>query len=97
MMKMIIFGTLAMALVGCQSVPKVLTKEVYIPIEPPRNLYDCPLVDRKDFPNPQTATNQQISNFIVKLYEINKRCGHSQEAIQKYITEVGLRIQEMNQ
>lgn len=98
-MKTLVIGlTLAVGVVlsGCQSTPKVLTKEVYIPVEPPRNLYDCPVVKRSDFPNPETATNQQVSDFIVKLYRNNKRCGNSQEALKRYITEVSSRIKEMN-
>lgn len=85
-----------MILSGCQSVPKVLTKEIYVAVQPPENLFDCPQIRKMDFPDPTKATNKEIADFLIKLYRYNKRCGNSQAAIKKYIAEVVKRIESRN-
>lgn len=85
----------AAALGGCAKAPPptVLTKSVYVPIKPPENLMVCPQIKATEWPHPEMATNQEISNFIAKLYRYNKTCGFNMQAIKAYVRAAEKRLQ----
>lgn len=93
-MKIFVLIMLSMLLTACNTTPKVLTKDVYITYNIPKTLYNCPQIRAKDFPHPDTATNQEISGFLVKLYTYNKTCGINMNAIKRYIEAAEKRIQK---
>jgi hypothetical protein len=85
---------LAAALGGCAKAPPptVLTKTVYVPVSPPDNLMVCPQIKASEWPHPEIATNQEISNFIAKLYRYNKTCGLNMAAIKGYVKAAEKRL-----
>lgn len=85
-------------LTGCNDVnPKILTKEIFVAVVPPDILFNCPQIMKTDFPNLNTATNQEISDFITLLYSYNKQCGISQKKIKAWIAAAEKLVAERNQ
>ena len=82
----ILQGTLLISfafLVGCADMPP-LTVTHYESIDIPDSLYNCPQIQKDQIPDPEVATNQDVANFITRLYRYNKICGISIDAIKKY-------------
>lgn len=85
----------AMLLVtGCQTtkLPPVV-KEIQRVVLPPKALFVCPQVGKIDIPNWQTATNQQVADFIAILYKNNKICGNNMKSIERFLNEVKMRVE----
>lgn len=82
------------ALAGCTSsgVATINTRTTTV-VVPPDSLYDCPQVKASDLPNPDTLTNQQVSNILTRLYGYNQRCVASQKAIQNWIAEAKKKLE----
>jgi hypothetical protein len=94
MMKFVALIVAGLVLASCASAPKVLTRDVYRVVSPPESMYNCPQIKAKDWPHPEMATNQEISDFIVKLYEYNRKCGVSLASIKGYIKAAEKRLQQ---
>lgn len=86
-MKNIIILSLLAFLMGCNTQPKVITKEIYRVPNPPKVLFNCPQIQKSEIPDPATATNQEISDFIVKMYRNLKTCGTNINKLEKWFTE----------
>lgn len=81
-------------LTGCQTVEKPpIVIEIQRVVLPPKQLVSCPQVKKSDIPNWQTATNQEVADFIALMYKYNKICGKNMKAIDKFLNEVKIRIE----
>jgi hypothetical protein len=90
MRKVLVLALLVpLTLAGCvtSKQPITLVKEVPHVIIPPDALFNCPQVKKINIPDFNTATNQEIANFIALLYKYNKICGGNMEALKKYIQQ----------
>lgn len=76
-----------MAITGCQTTKNPVIKTQIVVVEPPANLFSCPQIKKSDIPDPNTATNRQVVEFINKLYKYNKICGINMNSIQTYISK----------
>lgn len=81
-------------LASCTTTDNVVIQQVYVPYNVPTTLFNCPQIKIRDFPNPDSATNRELSEFIAKLYRYNKTCGVNMTAIKRYIDAVEKRLQE---
>lgn len=83
-MKYLLLVSLALVVAGCSTTPKpmLITKE-YKVVAPPADLYNCPTVSK--FPNPDTLTDEQVGNLLVKLQSNNVKCKKNMVAIKTYI------------
>lgn len=80
-------------LTGCgREAPTVVTRDVYQVVTPPSALLNCPALKATDWPHPDTATNQQLADFLAKLYERHKVCRVNMEGIKRYIAAAKARI-----
>ncbi len=90
MIKKILIVGLIIILGGCTTTPKLtqtIDQSKVVVITPSANLYYCPQIKNSDIPNPDTATNQQVADFI-KLLRYNLRvCGININKIEEYINE----------
>lgn len=96
MIKIIGISILCMSIVGCGSASKVLTRDVYVAVTPPDNLYTCPKIDAASLPNPETATNQQVADSYAMLVLVNKKCWNSQQSVKNWIAKASTRIAQTN-
>jgi hypothetical protein len=94
MMKLVSLVLAGALLASCAHPTKVLTRDVYRVITPPDAMYVCPQIKAKDWPHPEMATNQEIADFIAKLYEYNRKCGVSLVSIKGYIKAAEKRLQQ---
>lgn len=85
-MKYLFMMLAALALAGCQTTePQIIYKEVYVVVTPPEALYNCPAL--KTIANPDTLTDEELSNLVLKLARNNKTCRTSIAALRKFYEE----------
>lgn len=86
MKTVLIAGLAALVLTGCAStnVPRIVEKPVVSTV--PNEFFICPTVDQ--LPNPETLTNAQIADLIIKLDRNNQTCKNSLKAIKEYQAKV---------
>lgn len=96
--KFLLIATACIMLGGASCTPdkQLLTKEIWVAVVPPEVLYRCPQVKKVDFPNPKTATNKEVSDFIALLYSYNRQCGISMGEIRKYVKEAQKLVEAHN-
>lgn len=88
----------ALILSGCNSrMTTVINQTNFVAVTAPDNLFNCPQIKRSDIPNPDTATNKQVSKFIAKLYKYNKICGISIRKIKEFNARITKAIEERNE
>lgn len=77
----------ALFLAGCATTkPVVQTKVNTVLIAPPPSLYkSCPTAAKP--PKADTLTNQQVVDYIQKLYTSLRACNISMQKIEQYIAE----------
>lgn len=63
----------------------VLTKQNYIVVMPPAQLQNCPQITR--YPNPETLTDKQVSDIILRLNANNKACKVNLDAVYDYLNK----------
>ena len=84
MNKLLFLIPVAFLAVGCAASPKpelITTK--YRVVMPPEDFYNCPSVTK--FPNPDTLTDEQVGQLLIKLQTSNVKCKRSVEAIRAYL------------
>ena len=70
-------------LAGCQH--DQVTIEKYRVILPPDYMYQCPAIT--EIPNPDTLTDHQVAELLVKLAKGNAACRASVTAIKNFLTK----------
>lgn len=87
-MKKFLIIPLLLILVACQSTPKpvVLSKVNTIVIAPPDSLY-ATCTEPPKVPDPETLTNQQVTDFIQSIYTWGKKCKLSNDKIKQFVIE----------
>jgi len=70
---------------ACSTTTGIKIETNTIVIKPSNSLYNCPQLGR--LPDPETLTNKQVADTIVKLMRNNKTCNINMKAIQKYISD----------
>lgn len=89
-MKKVLLISLAL-IAGCKTTNTVeLTRTVLI--TPPEALMNCPRFAKR--PNPETATNRQIAEFIVQLKKERDTCGINVDAMKKYVDEAASKLKD---
>ena len=84
MNKLLFLLPVAVLAVGCAATPKpelITTK--YKVVMPPQDFYNCPTISQ--FPNPDTLTDAQVGQLIVRLQTNNVKCKRSVDAIKTYL------------
>lgn len=85
-MKMTFCGLFLMLfLSGCATNTEIQVVEKTKVVLPPEQLYNCP--ELKNYPNPETLTNEQVANVIITLIKNNETCRNNIEAIKRYLQE----------
>lgn len=80
-------------LTGCQTTdipPEYRTQ--YVAIVPPDSLYQCP--KKPAAPNPDTMTNKQAMEYLVRLDNGYNICSRSLRAIKAFADQANLSVQK---
>lgn len=81
---------------GCQTT-KISTNVVFEKIAIPASVTVCNPITKKDIPsNIGSMTNQQVNNFILKLYKNNQICSANMKAVRKFIADYNKNIDAIN-
>lgn len=84
MNKLISILGISIALAGCNTTRTITVTDTVV-VKPPQTLFNCPQIG--PVPNPETLTNQEVADFIAKLYRYNKICGINMTQIEKYVAD----------
>ncbi|QIG70668.1 hypothetical protein EVB91_112 [Rhizobium phage RHph_I1_18] len=90
MNRIIILAVLLLA--GCSKTVQTVDLSQTIVIKPPKTLYNCPVNVKK--PDPQTATNKQIADYIKSLRTALNTCKINMEAIQMYVDQAQAQLEK---
>ena len=84
MNKFLFLLPVAFLAIGCASdvEPQLVTTK-YKVVMPPQDFYNCPSITK--FPNPDTLTDAQVGQLLVKLQTTNVKCKRNIEAIRTYL------------
>jgi len=93
---MIAMACLVLSAASCQPEKQLLNRDVFVAVVPPEALYNCPQVKKVQFPDPEKATNKEVSEFIALLYSYNRQCGISMKEIRKWVKDAKKLIEEQN-
>jgi len=86
MMNKILLVILVVILAGCQTTkPNVVYETRTVVIEVPESLLRCPQIQKKDIPDYNNLTDQQVADFIKKYDLYLKTCGINMNKIREYI------------
>jgi hypothetical protein len=83
---------LPLLLTGCSQTAVQLIAPEYKVIKAPDTLYNCPVETK--FPKPETLTNKQVGNLILKLQKNNVTCKNSSEAVKKFYDDAEKTVSE---
>jgi hypothetical protein len=88
-MKPILLVSIAcLTLAACNTTQPVLLAPTFEVVQPPAELYsqcDKQYTSTKALPNPDTLTDEQIANYIIKLEKAVKICHDNNSAIKTFL------------
>ncbi len=70
-------------LTSCASTPVVVRSIQHHVVVPEEGMYNCPIVEK--LPPSKTLTDIQVARLIVQLYQNNKTCKNSIDAIKNFL------------
>lgn len=94
MRNLIVLALSAIALVGCSKTVRTIDQSTFYVVKAPETLYNCPQIGDISIPNPATATNKQVAEFMKSLIKNLKVCGMNMEAIKQYTAQAEKTIAE---
>lgn len=80
MKKILVLSTILLA--GCSQTAVQLIAPEYKFTKASDDLYNCPVETK--FPKPDTLTNKQVGQLILKLQKNNLACKQSSDSIKKF-------------
>ena len=83
---------LPLLLTGCSQTAVQLIAPEYKIVKAPDIMYDCPVETK--FPNPDTLTNKQVGNLILKLNKNNNVCKQKLEAVKQFYNDAEKTVSE---
>lgn len=83
-MRILAIIALALSLSACGGGKFLVTEQTHIVVEPPAGLWDCPDAPA---PPPPGATQAEVADYILQLYQNQKVCKESMEAVQQYLEQ----------
>lgn len=85
MKSVIVAMILSLLVAACSNtrLTQTLDQTTVTVVNPPKSLYNCPQVGK--IPDPETLTNQEVADFIEKLYRYQKICKINIEKIRQYV------------
>lgn len=84
-MKYLFILSLAFVLSACATKQVKLIAPEYKIIKAPDDFYKCPIVSK--FPNPNTLTEKEIGQLLVKMQRYGVACKNNMEAIRKFYND----------
>lgn len=91
-MKVILASLLAITVLSaCSQTQPILTAPEPVVFIPDDRLFVCPTI--RDFPDPSTLTDGEISDLLVRLDTNNRTCRRSIEAIRGQLLEAQARLE----
>ena len=79
-------------LTGCSQTAIQLLAPEYKIVKAPDAMYDCPVETK--FPKPETLTNKQVGNLILKLQKNNVNCKQRMDAVKQFYDDAEKTINE---
>ena len=83
---------LPLLLTGCSQTAVQLLAPEYKIVKAPDDMYDCPVETK--FPNPNTLTNKQVGNLILKLQKNNVTCKQKMDAVKQFYDDAENTVNE---
>ena len=74
----------AFLLVGCGTKPTLVKEEKHIVVQPPEGLWNCPEAPQ---PPPPGATQAEVADYILRLYQNQEVCKESMEEVRRYLEQ----------
>ena len=75
---------LPLVLAGCGGGKTLAVKKEQIVVMPPEGLWNCP---ESPEPPPAGYTQKDIADYVLRLYQTNKVCAESLEAVRQYLIQ----------
>lgn len=83
---------LPLLLTGCSQTAVQLLAPEYKIVKAPADMYDCPVETK--FPKPDTLTNKQVGNLILKLQKNNMTCKQKLDAVKQFYDDAEKTVSE---
>lgn len=94
-MKSIIYAGIMLMLAACSDSalqPQFVARNKFIAIDVPANLYYCPVIVK--FPSTVNMTDIEVARLLVQLQKNNISCANSMAAIQSYLSNAKLALEQ---
>jgi len=94
-MKSIICAGMMLMLAACSDSapqPQFVARNKFIKIDVPANLYYCPVIVK--FPSTVNMTDIEVARLLVQLQKNNISCANSMAAIQSYLSNAKLALEQ---
>ena len=94
-MKSIICAGMMLMLAACSDSalqPQFVVRNKFIAIDVPANLYYCPVIVK--FPSTVNMTDIEVARLLVQLQKNNISCANSMAAIQSYLSNAKLALEQ---
>jgi len=72
-----------LVLAACSNDRPVVTSTKHVAIVPQEHMFECSVLDT--FPEPTTLTDLQVARLILQLYENNRVCKNSIDALRTFL------------
>lgn len=83
---------LPLLLTGCSQTAVQLLAPEYKIVKAPDDLYNCPIETK--FPNPDTLTNKQAGNLLLKVQTNNSICKNNMNALKQFYDDAEKTVNE---
>ena len=83
---------LPLLLTGCSQTAVQLLAPEYKIVKAPDDLYNCPIETK--FPNPDTLTNKQAGNLLLKIQTNNSICKNNMNSLKQFYDDAEKTVNE---
>ena len=83
---------LPLLLTGCSQTSVQLLAPEYKIVKAPDDLYNCPIETK--FPNPDTLTNKQAGNLLLKIQTNNSICKNNMNSLKQFYDDAEKTVNE---